>query len=137
MKNYKDDFKLVKVKDLDVTGQLVFKDIEKFNRIQSEVFPVAYNTNENLLICAPTGAGKTNIALLAMVHQIKAHMIDNTVQHSNFKVRLLKFERIANFNMNVCNEIGLQIISFIETLFSDNLCKPNESLSNRDGCKFQ
>lgn len=26
------------------------------NRLQSVVFPIAYQTNENLLICAPTGA---------------------------------------------------------------------------------
>jgi hypothetical protein len=29
------------------------------NRIQSKVFNTAFNTNENMLICAPTGAGKT------------------------------------------------------------------------------
>ncbi|KAK9889219.1 hypothetical protein WA026_004497 [Henosepilachna vigintioctopunctata] len=114
LKGYKDDFKLVNVKDLDLTGQLVFKDIEKFNRIQSEVFPVAYKTNENLLICAPTGAGKTNIALLAMVHQIKAHMIDNTVQHSNFKIiyvspmKALATEMVANFSKKL-NSIGVVV----------------------------
>ena len=27
-------------------------------------------TEENLLICAPTGAGKTNVALLAIMHEI-------------------------------------------------------------------
>lgn len=26
------------------------------NRLQSIVFPVAYKTNENMLVCAPTGA---------------------------------------------------------------------------------
>lgn len=26
------------------------------NRLQSIVFPVAYTTNENMLVCAPTGA---------------------------------------------------------------------------------
>ncbi|XP_045481609.1 activating signal cointegrator 1 complex subunit 3-like [Harmonia axyridis] len=114
LKDYKDGFKLVDVKDLDVTGQLVFKDIEKFNRIQSEVFPVAYNTNENLLICAPTGAGKTNIALLAMVHQIKAHMVDNTVQHSNFKIiyvspmKALATEMVANFSKKL-SSIGVRV----------------------------
>jgi activating signal cointegrator complex subunit 3 len=29
------------------------------NRVQSRVFEAAYKSNENLLICAPTGAGKT------------------------------------------------------------------------------
>lgn len=66
---------------------MVFKDIKEFNRIQSEVFPVAYNTNENMLICAPTGAGKTNIALLAIVHQIKVHMDGGLIRKDDFKVR--------------------------------------------------
>lgn len=57
--------------------------------IQSEVFPVAYQTNENMLVCAPTGAGKTNIALLAIVHQIRAHMEGNVIRKNEFKVRLV------------------------------------------------
>lgn len=35
------------------------------NRIQSKIYNSAFNTPENLLVCAPTGAGKTNIAMLA------------------------------------------------------------------------
>ena len=41
------------------------------NRIQSIVFDMAYNTNENLLVAAPTGAGKTNIALLTIIHEVQ------------------------------------------------------------------
>lgn len=77
---------LVKVNSLDSTGKLVFRDIKEFNRIQSEVFPVAYNSNENLLICAPTGAGKTNIALLSIVHQIRCHMEGSLIRKNDFKV---------------------------------------------------
>lgn len=38
-------------------GQLGFQGYEKLNVIQSIVFEQAYKTKENLLICAPTGAG--------------------------------------------------------------------------------
>lgn len=78
---------LVKVSSLDTTGQLVFRDIKEFNRIQSEVFPVAYHSNENVLVCAPTGAGKTNIALLSIVHQIRCHMEANLIRKNDFKVK--------------------------------------------------
>lgn len=80
------DLEPIKVSSLDPTGQLVFRDIKEFNRIQSEVFPVAYHSNENMLVCAPTGAGKTNIALLSIVHQIKCHMEGSVIRKNDFKV---------------------------------------------------
>ena len=45
--------------------------MKTLNRIESIVFDAAYNTNENLLVSAPPGAGKTNIAMLTIVHEIK------------------------------------------------------------------
>ena len=41
------------------------KNTTSLNRIQSVLYKSAFNSNKNLLICAPTGAGKTNIAMLA------------------------------------------------------------------------
>lgn len=35
------------------------------------VFETAYNSFENMLVCAPTGAGKTNIATLTILNVIK------------------------------------------------------------------
>ncbi|XP_053736131.1 activating signal cointegrator 1 complex subunit 3 isoform X2 [Synchiropus splendidus] len=66
--------KPVYISDLDEIGQLVFSGMKRLNRIQSIVFETAYNTNENLLICAPTGAGKTNIAMLTVLHEIRQHL---------------------------------------------------------------
>ena len=43
------------------------------NRMQSVVFPAAFTTNENLLVCAPTGAGKTDVALTAILKVIWSH----------------------------------------------------------------
>lgn len=76
----------VYVESLDPVGRMVFKDIECFNHIQSEVFNIAYNTNENMLICAPTGAGKTNVALLTIVNQAKRFIEDGIVHLEKFKV---------------------------------------------------
>lgn len=69
-------------------GQKSFHGITSLNRIQSVVFDAAYNTNENLLICAPTGAGKTNVALLTIVHQIKQHIRNNEINKNEFKVNM-------------------------------------------------
>lgn len=46
------------------------KGVERLNRLQSVVFPVAFKSAENLLVCAPTGAGKTNVALLTIFREI-------------------------------------------------------------------
>ncbi|KAH9644006.1 hypothetical protein HF086_004267 [Spodoptera exigua] len=76
----------VPIAELDEIGQMAFENIKELNRIQSVVFQTAYNTNENLLICAPTGAGKTNIALLTVVHQIKQHIENNVIMKNKFKI---------------------------------------------------
>eukprot|EP00057_Strongylocentrotus_purpuratus_P015645 XP_011670119.1 PREDICTED: activating signal cointegrator 1 complex subunit 3-like [Strongylocentrotus purpuratus] len=78
---------LVKISSLDPVGQLAFKGIKTLNRIQSVVFETAYNKSENLLICAPTGAGKTNIAMLAILQEVRKHLdARGAVKHNEFKV---------------------------------------------------
>jgi len=67
---YITDSQLVKVSQLDFLCQGTFKNYKTLNKMQSLVYPVAYNTNENMLVCAPTGAGKTDVALLTILHTI-------------------------------------------------------------------
>uniref|UniRef100_W5NIJ2 Activating signal cointegrator 1 complex subunit 3 n=1 Tax=Lepisosteus oculatus TaxID=7918 RepID=W5NIJ2_LEPOC len=79
--------KPVYITDLDEIGQLVFKGMKRLNRIQSIVFETAYNTNENMLICAPTGAGKTNIAMLTVLHEIRQHIQQGgVIRKDEFKI---------------------------------------------------
>jgi len=60
--------------------------MKSLNRIQSVVFDTAYKSNENLLVCAPTGAGKTNIAMLTVIHEIKQHIQQGVIKKDEFKV---------------------------------------------------
>ncbi|XP_023618052.1 activating signal cointegrator 1 complex subunit 3 isoform X4 [Myotis lucifugus] len=78
--------KPVYIQDLDEIGQLAFKGMRRLNRIQSIVFETAYNTNENMLICAPTGAGKTNIAMLTVLHEIRQHFQQGVIKKNEFKM---------------------------------------------------
>lgn len=48
--------KLVPIADLDGLCRNTFKGYKTLNRMQSLVYPVAYKTSENMLVCAPTGA---------------------------------------------------------------------------------
>lgn len=74
--NYIRDSQLIKVDQLDFLCTGTFKNYTTLNKMQSLVYPVAYNTNENMLVCAPTGAGKTDVALLTILHTIGQFVIE-------------------------------------------------------------
>ena len=61
--------------------------MKSLNRIQSIVFDTAYFTSENLLISAPTGAGKTNIAMLTVLREIKNNIEAGVIRRDQFKVQ--------------------------------------------------
>jgi len=73
-----------------------FKGMKRLNRIQSIVFDAAYNTNENLLISAPTGAGKTNIAMLTILREIKQNIEEGVIKKDKFKVGFLLQNHITS-----------------------------------------
>ncbi|KAI1814355.1 Sec63 Brl domain-containing protein [Poronia punctata] len=66
--------KLVNISDLDGLCRRTFKGYKTLNRMQSLVYPVAYKTKENMLICAPTGAGKTDAAMLTILQTIGQYL---------------------------------------------------------------
>ena len=70
-------------------AQTAFKGMQTFNRIQSKIFECAYTSNENVLVCAPTGAGKTNIAMLCAMQEIAKHFDEENnclLEHDIFKI---------------------------------------------------
>ncbi|CAK7228554.1 Putative steryl acetyl hydrolase mug81 [Sporothrix eucalyptigena] len=74
---------LVKISDLDGLCRGTFKGYKTLNRMQSLVYPVAYKTSENMLICAPTGAGKTDAAMLTILHTIGQYALPNPVEDAS------------------------------------------------------
>ncbi|TDL29712.1 Sec63-domain-containing protein [Rickenella mellea] len=85
--------RLIPVTELDHLAQGSFSGYSSLNRIQSIVYSTAYSTNENMLICAPTGAGKTDVAMLTILRVIDQHRssstktsISSTIRHTEFKI---------------------------------------------------
>ncbi|WOL01441.1 DExH-box ATP-dependent RNA helicase DExH14 [Canna indica] len=82
----KPDEALIEIKELDDFAQAAFRGYKSLNRIQSRIYQTTYHTNENILVCAPTGAGKTNIAMIAILHEIKQHFRDGFLHKDEFKI---------------------------------------------------
>jgi activating signal cointegrator complex subunit 3 len=57
---------------LDPECARAFSGTASLNPMQSTVFETAFHRRENMLVCAPTGAGKTNVAMLT----VTAHFRD-------------------------------------------------------------
>ncbi|KAL8790764.1 MAG: hypothetical protein Q9213_000388 [Squamulea squamosa] len=87
--------KLINIAEMDGLCKRTFKGYKALNRMQSLVYPVAYRTNENMLICAPTGAGKTDVAMLAILNAISHNVVPNPIEEpdaTNFTVKLEDFK---------------------------------------------
>uniref|UniRef100_A0A667XRQ8 Activating signal cointegrator 1 complex subunit 3 n=1 Tax=Myripristis murdjan TaxID=586833 RepID=A0A667XRQ8_9TELE len=87
-----------------------FEGFKTLNRIQSKLFKTTMETDENLLVCAPTGAGKTNVALMAMLREIGKHInLDGTINVDDFKIiyiapmRSLVQEMVGSFSKRLAS----------------------------------
>ncbi|KAG5673800.1 hypothetical protein PVAND_003817 [Polypedilum vanderplanki] len=109
-KPFDDDEKLMPIDKLPKYVQPVFEGFKTLNRIQSRLWKAALESDENMLLCAPTGAGKTNVALLTMMREIGKHINDDgTINVDEFKIiyiapmRSLVQEMVGNFGKRLAS----------------------------------
>ncbi|GAM82649.1 hypothetical protein ANO11243_006310 [Dothideomycetidae sp. 11243] len=82
-----------------------FGSSKELNRIQTRCYPAAFQSDGNMLICAPTGSGKTNVAMLTMLREIGKHRNPQTgaLDLDSFKIiyiaplKALVQEQVGNF----------------------------------------
>lgn len=77
---------LVPISQLPQWCAAAFATTTTLNVIQSRVFPQAFGSDNNLLMCAPTGAGKTNVAMLTVLRVLDAHMRSGRLALNEFKI---------------------------------------------------
>uniref|UniRef100_H3G6V1 Uncharacterized protein n=1 Tax=Phytophthora ramorum TaxID=164328 RepID=H3G6V1_PHYRM len=107
----------IKISTLPKWAQGAFKGMESLNRVQSKMFSAAFKTSENLLLCAPTGAGKTNVAMLTILHEVMKARDPETgeIDLNSFKIvyvapmKALVQEVVLNLSARLSSAYGIQV----------------------------
>ncbi|KNH09493.1 RNA helicase [Perkinsela sp. CCAP 1560/4] len=97
----------------------VFGHIAKLNTVQSAVFEKAFHSDENLLISAPTGCGKTLIAVLTILRSIQScfDTLGTSTATESIKIvylvpmKALAAQIVANFQQHF-RTLGLKVKEF-------------------------
>ncbi|KAF9267488.1 Sec63-domain-containing protein [Marasmius fiardii PR-910] len=96
------DGELVPISDMPVWAREAFT-VPKLNRIQSKLYPIAFGTDEPILLCAPTGAGKTNVAMLTILNELSKYRDKET---GSFDLDSFKIVYIAPMKALVQEMVG-------------------------------
>ncbi|KIK97275.1 hypothetical protein PAXRUDRAFT_825079 [Paxillus rubicundulus Ve08.2h10] len=110
------DHDLVPITSLPQWTRAAFT-VPKLNRVQSKLFPVAFGTDEPLLLCAPTGAGKTNVAMLTILNELAKYRDEETGVFAldQFKIvyiapmKALVQEMVGNFTSRLTSAFGVKV----------------------------
>ncbi|RYP56558.1 hypothetical protein DL771_011877 [Monosporascus sp. 5C6A] len=96
---------LIPITDIPEWARVPFSSAKSLNKIQSKCFPSAFEDDGNMLICAPTGSGKTNVAMLTILRELGKYRNPETgdIDLDAFKIvyiaplKALVQEQVGNF----------------------------------------
>ncbi|TPX14240.1 uncharacterized protein E0L32_000634 [Thyridium curvatum] len=95
----------VPITDMPEWARIPFSTTKSLNKIQSQCYPSAFNDDGNMLVCAPTGSGKTNVSMLTILREIGKNRDPETgeIDLDAFKIvyiaplKALVQEQVGNF----------------------------------------
>lgn len=85
--------------------------VKALNEIQSKVMPAATETNINLLVCAPTGAGKTNIGLMAILHLLEKNLKPNG-EIDISKIKIVYIAPMKALVSEICGNLSFRLKNY-------------------------
>ncbi|KAL0055867.1 hypothetical protein WJX82_005206 [Trebouxia sp. C0006] len=105
------------VSELPACLQPVFSgSFRYFNTVQSETFPIAYGSDINMVVAAPTGSGKTGVMELAILRLISVYIDQKNqfvLKPGSLKIvylapiRALVQEKVKQWQQSFGNKLGL------------------------------
>ena len=106
----------IPINEMPEWARVPFSSATKLNKIQSQCFPQAFNDDGNMLICAPTGSGKTNVGMLTILREIGKNRNPETgeINLDAFKIvyiaplKALVQEQVGNFGARL-KPYGIQV----------------------------
>lgn len=110
---------LTRIDALPAWTRKAFEGTQSLNVIQSAIYERAFQSEDNILVCAPTGAGKTNIALLCILQELEKHVDKDamTLRDHAFKIvyispmKALASEIVEKFT-NKLRYLGVKVREF-------------------------
>lgn len=108
---------LIPLSKLPTWCQEAFPGATKLNTVQSKVFKTAFEEHtENMLVCAPTGSGKTNVAMLTILNVMNQFRLkDGSFDLAGFKIvyvapmKALVQEVVQSFSQRLEKAYGVTI----------------------------
>ncbi|KAG6325404.1 hypothetical protein E4U44_005144 [Claviceps purpurea] len=94
---------LIPITDMPEWSRGPFSTAKSLNRIQSKCYTSAFQDDGNMLICAPTGSGKTNVAMLTILREIGKNRDPET---GNIDLDAFKIVYIAPLKALVQEQVG-------------------------------
>jgi pre-mRNA-splicing helicase BRR2 len=113
MKNIEHKSKLVEISSLPVWARLAFGEkIKRLNPLQSKVYQSAFHSDESMLVCAPTGAGKTNVACLTMLQAMGRHVREGTSTVDTTKFKMVYIAPMKALVQETVNNFGHRLAPY-------------------------
>jgi pre-mRNA-splicing helicase BRR2 len=108
--------KLMHVSAMPEWAQGPFRSNPTLNRVQTRCYPMAFEDDGNMLVCAPTGSGKTNVSMLTILREIGKHRdpVSGVIRKDDFKIvyiaplKALVQEQVGNFGKRL-EPFGLRV----------------------------